>query len=136
MIHDTPSVDGYPAHILTNLVLRAQTNTVQAALGSYVGFRYQLHVTNGPPPEILICVIRPPRPILDPAAPEPMNPVLRLIDYPLNSHLGFFFEKDWECIPGEWLFQIRAGDALLAEKKLIIVFDTMANSNKALKPAN
>jgi hypothetical protein len=121
--------DGYQIAVSTNLILVAQTNIVHAKMGDYVGFRYQLYVTNGPPPRILVCVTRPPKPVLDPTLPDPMEPVYKLMDYPLTSHLGFCFEKEWECVSGEWLFQIRTETELLAEKKIIILFDKEKSSN-------
>ena len=38
-----------------------------------------------------------------------------------KNFYGFGFDKPWEIVPGEWEFQIRHNDALLAHKTLTIL---------------
>jgi len=38
-----------------------------------------------------------------------------------KNFYGFGFDKPWEIIPGEWKFQIKHNDAVLAQKTLIVL---------------
>jgi hypothetical protein len=38
-----------------------------------------------------------------------------------KSFYGFGFDHPWEIIPGDWKFQIRRGDAILAQKILTVL---------------
>lgn len=38
-----------------------------------------------------------------------------------KNFYGFGFDKPWEIIPGEWKFQIRHNDAVLAQKTLTVL---------------
>jgi hypothetical protein len=38
-----------------------------------------------------------------------------------KNFYGFGFDKPWEIIPGEWKFQIKHKDAVLAQKTLVVL---------------
>jgi hypothetical protein len=38
-----------------------------------------------------------------------------------KNFYGFGFDKPWEIIPGEWKFEIKHNDAVLAQKTLVVL---------------
>ena len=98
-------------------------NEIPGELGINFGIQYIIHSTPKGKPFKVTGVITYPDPGL--ASPDGDNYKSSQEDMIVNlgekNFYGFGFDKAWEIIPGEWKFQIKHKDAVLAQKTLVVL---------------
>lgn len=102
--------------------LIAQTDRVEARIGTSFGYRYRL-VGPGDSAEVTIRV-RHPEPLRDPTLERPIAVSTWSEEVPVgpvNWNTGWIFESDWELVPGDWVMQLYVGKQKLLEHRFTVV---------------
>jgi len=96
---------------------------IPGELGINFGIQYIIHsVPKGKPFRVTGVITYPDKGLVSPdgeiykSSQEDM-----IVNLGEKNFYGFGFDKPWEIIPGEWKFQIKHNDAVLAQKTLIVL---------------
>ena len=99
------------------------TNQIPGTLGTNFGIQYIIHSTpKGRPFRVTGVILYPGNGLVTPdghvyqSSQESME-----IKIGEKSFYGFGFDHPWEIVPGDWKFQIRRGEAILAQKTLTVL---------------
>ncbi len=99
------------------------SNQIPGELGISFGIQYVIHSTpKGKPFKVTGVITYPGKGLVAPngevykISKEEM--VVKLGE---KNFYGFGFDKPWEIVPGEWKFQIKRNEAILAQKTLIVL---------------
>jgi hypothetical protein len=96
---------------------------IPGELGINFGIQYIIHSTPKGKPFKVTGVITYPEPGL--ASPDgelyKNSQEDMIVNLGEKNFYGFGFDKPWEIIPGEWKFQIKHNDAVLAQKTLVVL---------------
>ncbi len=99
------------------------SSKIPGEVGTSFGIQYVIHSTpKGKPFKVKAVIIYPGEGLVTPngdvykSSSEKMT-----IKLGEKNFYGFGFDKAWEVVPGEWIFQIQHKDTLLAQKKLTVL---------------
>lgn len=98
------------------------SDEVVATLGTNFGFRYRL-VGSGDGAEVLIRVFHP-KPLIDPETGREFSKSEWGQWVPTNHtnwNTGWFFDHDWEIVPGNWVMQLLIDEVVLLEKTFKVI---------------
>ncbi|MCF6313624.1 MAG: DUF3859 domain-containing protein [Verrucomicrobiales bacterium] len=102
--------------------LISQTAQVPAKIGTAFGFTFK---TKGSPPssytELTLESVHPG--LNDPDSDQPIyqNELPITVKLGVNDFHYYILEYDWELVPGQWIFKVKNGDRVLAEKTFTLV---------------
>ncbi len=99
------------------------TDQITGSLGISFGIEYVIHSTpRGKPFDVTGIIHYPPAGLVSPQG-QIYTRSEEAIEIKIGekSFYGFGFDEPWEIIPGEWKFEIRRNDVLLAHKTLTVL---------------
>ncbi|MFP6805669.1 MAG: DUF3859 domain-containing protein [Pseudomonadales bacterium] len=99
------------------------TNEIPGEVGISFGIQYIIHSTpKGKPFKVTGVIIYPDGGLVTPEGEVYSTSKEKItVKLGVKSFYGFGFDKPWEVLPGEWTFQIKHNDAILAQKKLLVL---------------
>jgi len=101
--------------------LISQTDRIPAAIGVVFGYKFSVKGSpKGAMRELVLEITHPD--LFDPVSRQRTNE--DRFHYPAeigdNNFIVYVFEKDWELVPGDWIFRVKSGDSVLAEKTFTV----------------
>jgi hypothetical protein len=112
-------------HRLARANVIETTTTIPACIGTRFGIAFSVVGTPGAPPENIVEVYRfPPSGLNKPGLLSPIHEShfeRALISGNRDDGIFYEFDDPWELVTGEWTFEIRDGNRVLASKTFVVV---------------
>ena len=99
------------------------THQIPGEIGTSFGIQYVIHSSpKGQPLKVTGVIIYPGEGLITPQGDVyKQSEESMVVKIGEKSFYGFGFDHSWEIIPGDWTFQIKRGDAILAQKTLTVL---------------
>lgn len=117
------NTSGPGTHSLAYVKFIDFSDTIPGEVGISFGIQYVIHSTpKGKPFKVTGVITYPDKGLVAPNGEVYKSSEEELvIKLGEKNFYGFAFDKPWEIIPGEWKFQIKHNEAVLAHKTLIVL---------------
>ena len=99
------------------------SHDIPGKVGTSFGIEYVIHsLPKGTPIRVTGIIIYPGEGLISPDGEVyERSEETMFVNLGEKNFYGFGFDKPWEIVPGEWTFQIRYNDAVLAQKTLTVL---------------